>query len=257
MKNERLNDASIGEGDGFDSEQAEAQHDRNQRFGRKILEMIPGALRGLFVKKEKPHSSNYLLSENVEVYGRTKKDQKWWKETYENWDKCGIDVPYELGKMVEGVVNNPDYVFGVHHSNAVDGANYQNDEVLESIMENGLINMGDASSGRIYKNPPVHKTVSMCPDMFQAVIQMKGSYKGSTGAVLVAIPSKYVKKSGEIIPGMEDEIYYTNKIGNSVLRPEFILGFVQNLGKGSTCKFESREDLLRGYEEQKTSPSEG
>lgn len=253
MKNERLSDASVGEGGGLDAEQAETQHDRDQRIGRKILKMVPEALRGLFVKKEKPHSSNYLLSENAEVYGRTKDDKKWWKKVYKNWDECGIDVPYELGKMIEDIVTNPDYVFGVHHSDAVDGANYQNDDVLESIMKDGLINMGDASSGRIYKNPPVHKTVSMCLDMFQAVMQMKGSYKGSTGAVLVAIPSRYMKKSGEIIPGMEDEVYYTNKIGNSVLKPEFILGFVQNLGIGSTCKFESREDLLKGYEAQKQS----
>ena len=253
---ERINSNMLeGRKDDSDSEQASTKHDRDRRIGRKVFGTIPEALRGLFVKKEKPHSSNYLLSENAEVYGRTKKDQKWWKEIYENWDKCGIDVPYELGKMVEDIVNNPDYVFGVHHSDAVDGENYRKDKVLQSIMENGLINMGDASSGRIYKNPPVNKTVSMCPDMFQAIIQMKGSYKGSTGAVLVAIPSKYVKKSGEIMPGMEDEIYYTNEIGNSVLRPEFILGFVQNLGKGLTCKFESREDLLNGYEEQKISPN--
>lgn len=243
MSGERLNTSPDTSEEELDAEQTEAKELANHRRGHRILEIFKGA----FSKKEKMHSANYLLSENVEEFGHNRRDRKWWADVCELWDECGVDIPYDLGKMVEGIVKDPNYVFGVHHSNAVDGENYQNDVILRSIMENGLINMGDVSSGRVYKNPPVSKTVSMCPNMLWAVMQMKGQYKNSTGAVLVVLPSQYVDETGEIAPGMEDRVYYTNEVGNSVLRPEYILGFVQNLGKGSTCKFESRQDLMKNY----------
>lgn len=197
---------------------------------------------------EKAECKYYRLTGNAEVYGKTRKDRKFWEDIYKHWDEVGIEIPMELGKMVEGYVNNPDYRFGVHHSYAIDGANYEQDRVLNSILKEGLMNLGDASSGAFYKDPPVSKTVSFCPDMFHAVMQIKGSYKGSTGAVLVAIPSKYVDPDGSVKEGMVDEVYNHDKNGYSTLKPEFILGFAKNLGKGSVVEYKSREELLEGYD---------
>ena len=83
--------------------------------------------------------------------------------------------------------------------------------------------------------------------MFHAVMQIKGSYKGSTGAILVAIPSEYVDSTGEIKDGMIDRVYDHNDSGYSILKPEFILGFAKNLGVGSVVEYKSREELLDGY----------
>lgn len=138
------------------------------------------------------------------------------REIYESWDDCGIEIPAELGEMVEKYVKSPDWQFGIHRSDAVDGQNYTKDVVLRSIMTEGLRNAGDASSGAIYRDPSVNKTVSFCPDMLHAVIQMKGQYKGSTGAVLVAIPSKYVNSEGEIREGMSGKVYDYNEAGYSI-----------------------------------------
>jgi hypothetical protein len=196
---------------------------------------------------EKVESKYYRLTGNAKVYGKTRKDRKFWENIYKNWDEIGVEIPMELGKMVEEYVNNPDYQFGVHHSYMVKGANYEQDSALNSILKEGLTNWGDASSGAFYKDPPVSKTVSFCPNMFHAVMQIKGSYKGSTGAVLVAIPSKYVDFNGKIKEGMVNEVYNHNENGYSTLKPEFILGFAKNLGKGSVVEYKSREELLKGY----------
>lgn len=196
---------------------------------------------------EKTEGKYYHLTGHAEVLGRTRKDRKFWEGIYKHWDEVGVEIPMELGKMVEKYVNDPDYQFGVHHSYAIRGANYEQDDVLNAILKGGLINLGDASSGAFRKDPPVSKTVSFCPDMFHAVMQIKGSYKGSTGAVLVAIPSKYVDATGAVKEGMIDEVYNHNESGYSTLKPEFILGFAKNLGVGSVVEYKSREELLDGY----------
>lgn len=232
------------EASGYDSNikhDIEHSDGRFRNFGRRILNIFSG-------NKEKSGeaSGKYLLSEQFELYGKDKKSRKFWQGVYDSWDNdCGIDLPMEVGKFVEGYVNDPNYVFGVHHSYAINGEEYEDDIVLGSIMEDGLMNLGDASSGAFYKDPSVSKTVSFCPDMLHAVMQLKGSYKGSTGAVLVAIPSEYVDEYGDIKDGMANKVYNHNQSGYSYLKPEYILGFAQNLGRGSTIKFIPREDLLR------------
>ena len=214
---------------------------------------------------EETKSSSYLLSEQVDPFdtpfgkprSKNKKDIKfakdWWNGVCDSWDNCGVELPRELGEGIEKIVEDKNYFFGTHRSYAIDGSNFENDEVLHKILTDGLQNLGDASSGAIYEDPPVSKTVSPCTGMLNTVINLKSSYKGSTGAVLVAIPSEFVdKETGEVKEGMENEVYNHNSLGNSFLKPEFIMGFVQNLGKGSTLRYESREEILEKYNQNKS-----
>ena len=194
------------------------------------------------IGKEQKNSELYLLAERAPVYNDMM------SEIYKEWDSCGIDMPLELCQMVEKYIKDPNYQFGIHRSWAINGAEYEKDTILKAIMQEGLSNLGDASSGIVYKDPPVSKTISMCHDMFTATITMKGSYKGSTGAILVAVPSEYVDADGRVKEGMEDKVYDHNEVGSSYLKPEFILGFVKNTGEGK-MEFKSREDLLKSYEE--------
>lgn len=225
----------------YTPETQESEPISNKRLGAKIL--------SLFKKNsEKSPSNNYLLSEQVQNPLESRFGNKWWKGVCETWDKkVNIDMPMELGRMIESYVSDPNYQFGVHRSNAIDGAEYETDEILQSIMENGLMNLGDASSGAFRKDPSLEKTVSFCDNMLNAIINIKGSYKGSTGAILVAVPSEYLTQSHRAVPGHENTIYNHNNAGYSYLKPEFILGFVQNLGQNSTLKFTSRQELLSNY----------
>lgn len=38
--------------------------------------------------------------------------------------------------MVEFYVNNPDFVFGIHRSDAINGADFENDDVLDYMKSN-------------------------------------------------------------------------------------------------------------------------
>lgn len=208
---------------------------------KKAKELISGLARGKNNERGEDNAEkSYKLTDLPKYKGF---------DIAEEWDKTGPEIPQEVGKMVEFYVNNPDFVFGIHRSDAINGADFENDDVLESIMTEGLVNLGDASSGSIREAPDVSKTVSLPGNILNSVIYMKSSYKRSTGAVLVAIPSKYLDEDGGVMPGMENEVY-NQKGKNSYLKPEFILGFASNVPGEKTSRFKSREDLLKEYSER-------
>ena len=230
---------------GFDTGLNKAEvKEQKRRFGEKLL--------ALFRKNEtEPQNQYYLLSENAPVYGNTKEQKKEWLRRYEGIDKAG-NVPMELGRMLESVVNDPDSWFGVHKSySVIDDENYGQDYYLHKIMTEGLINMGDSSSGSIRENPSLDKTVSPCEDMFKTMFHIKSRYKGATGSFLVRIPKEYVGVENFVKEGMEDKVYDTNETGNSVIRPEYIMGYVHYEGPGSTLEYKSREELLANYKGEK------
>ena len=195
-------------------------------FGKQEKENIPG--------------DYYLLSEHLD-----KVHKKAWKDLIAHWD--ADDKPKlsaELGELMEHYIDSPNYRFGVHRSSNINGERPETDAVLNNIMQEGLVVLGDASSGSIRNNADPEKTVSFCKNILDAVIFTKSSRQGSTGAVLVAIPSEFVNEEGEIVPGKAENVYDYDKIGNAHIKPEYILGFAPNLGKGSTVGFISRQELL-------------
>jgi len=241
-----------------ETEESEEQYEnRMAKLGRKLVGF---ASRFLSRNGEKARSKNYLLMEHMPA-----DHKKALGDTYKAWDKSGIDMPAEIGEMLEGYVNNPDIWFGVHRSSAINGQAFENDKDLQAIMRDGLQNAGDASSGFLRTNPPVSKTVSKCDNMLNATILTKSSYKGSTGSVLVAIPKKYLDEDGTVKPEFVDTVYDSPKEqadGStrhdngatdpvSYIRPEFLVGFVQNLGKGNSLQFKSRDEILAAAEKDK------
>lgn len=216
----------------------EKRRKRWSELGRRFLDIATNG-QGEKVEKEQ---KEYLLVENMEM---PKNNSDYFKELYEDWDEAGAKIPYKLGVLLEALVNDKNYWFGVHRSDSIDGKKIENDKILQKIMTEGLKNAGDASSGAFYKNPPVSKTVSKCNNMLHVAINLKGSYKRSTGAVLVAVPSKYLDENGYVKPGMEDKVYNTDEFGLSVIKPEYLVGFVQSLGEGTTMRFKTREEILK------------
>lgn len=193
--------------------------------------------------KEKHSDGAYHAADNLEGYKR---------ELAKKWDKQPPYIPEEVGKVVEQYVNDPDCWFGIHRSSAVDGANFENDEVLESIMQDGLLNLGNASSGAIQDNSSLSNTVAVCNDMLNAEIYLKSPYKGSTGSILVAVPREYVNEDGKPKPGMNEEVYIKDRYGRSVLKPEFIKGFVSNVPGEEICQYRSRDELMQKYSEKES-----
>lgn len=60
----------------------------------------------------------------------------------------------------------------------------------------------------------------------------------------MAIPSEYLDEDGDVLPGMEEKVYNTDKNGVSVIKPEYLMGFMQSLGEGTTMKFKTRDEIL-------------
>ena len=241
-KNKIGQSAEIEQSSGFDDIVEEAKKESWADHLKKAL-FLRGKASG-----EKFESNFYHLSESEDYKKMSKKERKAWESAYKSWDEYDVNIPMEVGRMVEDVVKDPNYCLGIHRSYAIDGENYENDEILHSILENGLINMGNASSGNIYRDPSLEKTLMICNNMLDAVIGLKSSYKGSTGAILVKIPTEYVDNTGYIKPGMEEKVYNHNEVGNSMIKPEFIMGFAQNLGKGSTLEYKTREEILKNQQ---------
>ena len=126
------------------------------------------------------------------------------------------------------------------------------EEDMMLLPENGLLNFGDASSGAIQDSPSLSKTVAVCNDMLNADIYLKSSYKGSTGSILIAVSKEYVDDDGNPKPGMSEKIYIKDKHGRSMLRPEFIKGFVSNVPGENICQYRSRNELMQGYSEKES-----
>ncbi len=180
----------------------------------------------------------------LKMSSKERKNQDFLYGLYDKWDKRGAEMPLKLGLSFEKLLDDKSYWFGVHRSDNIDGSAFENDKVLQKIMKEGLNNFGDATSGGFYESPSVEKTVSATEDMFHLTMYLKGSYKGSTGGIIVAIPREYLEDDGHAKPGMEDKVYNKNEDGYSVIKPEYLLGFVQSLGKGTVMKFKTRDEIL-------------
>ena len=216
--------------------EAEAPEIPRKNLGHKILSLF-----GVKNSGEKTTSDCYLLSEHL-----SKKEKRVWKDLIDHWDnKVDITISNELGNLIEKYVTDPNYQFGVHRSHDINGAKPKTDGILHDIMQGGLVVLGDARSGSIRKNEDPSKTVSFCDNLLNAVILTKSGRQGSNGAVLVAIPSEYVNKEGEILPGKAEDVYNYDESGTPFIKPEYILGFAPGGGQpGAHVTFISRDEIL-------------
>lgn len=208
-----------------------------KNLGHKLLSLFTSKKSG-----ETTTNDNYLLSEHL-----SKKEKRAWKDLIDHWDnEVDITISNELGNLIEKYVTDPNYQFGVHRSHDINGAKPKTDGVLHDIMQDGLVVLGDARSGSIRKNEDPSKTVSFCDNLLNAVILTKSGRQGSNGAVLVAIPSEYVNKEGELLPDKAEKVYNYDEIGNAHIKPEFILGFAPGGGQpGAHVTFISRDEILK------------
>jgi len=206
-----------------------------QGIGHKLLSLFTAKKSG-----ETAANDTYLLSEHL-----TPKEKKVWKDLVNYWDNIDISIDGKLGSLIEQYVRDPNYQFGIHRSNEINGNKPKTDGVLHSIMQNGLVVLGDSKSGSIRNDADPSKTVSFCNNILDAVIMTKSGRQGSNGAVLVAIPSEYVDKEGDLLPCKAEKVYDYDKIGNAYIKPEFILGFAPGGGqRGAHIEFISKEEIL-------------
>lgn len=225
----------------FNTTPSQAEKDKqNRSLGSKIIDVIKNILPG---RAEKEKGDRWLLSE---YYSSEIKKSKFWKNLCKQHDNCGVDMPREMGEVLEKYAEDPNMWFGIHRTSAISDEQFENDAILQDIMNGGLENAGDANSCVITKNPPISKTVTECPNVMDAVILSKHPRNGSTGAVYVAIPQEYLDKNDGVKEEYIDKVYdNSNKTRSSRIRPEFLVGFAKYSGPGHALQYKSREEILK------------
>ena len=157
-----------------------------------------------------------------------------------------LPVPMEVGTKLEELINNENLTIGIHRSEI--SSDIINDELMRKILEKGIVNYGDLSSGAIRLRPGLTKTVSFPENLCNTLNLLKGSYKGSTGGFVLAFPRDSVTIDGEVI-GDNDKIYYEIN-GSSYIKPEYIVGYVDT--SYGVMNFFDKEKLINEIEKTNT-----
>lgn len=164
-------------------------------------------------------------------------------EICEEWD-LEKTIPYDVGCYIEKLVNNPSIRFGVHRTQI---SNFEN-EGISSSMLNSIFTEGLRNNGALIQNGYTtqsinqpYQTVSFSSNLLNNIIHLKTHYHGSDGAVLVAIPSKYVDSEGNIIPGHENDVYNIDERNIPTIKPEFLVGFLSN--NKERCEYFAADDI--------------
>ena len=143
---------------------------------------------------------------------------------------------------MERLLSNPSTRLCIHRSDSIIREPLE-DNILQSIMTEGLINNGAGLQGLVTDTVHLSQTVSSANDPISALSLLKSSFRGSTGCVLLALPKEYVDSQLEIRPPEnQSKIYYKNEYGVSVIKPEFIIGYIST--KNGQVKYYSREEIL-------------
>ena len=113
-------------------------------------------------------------------------------------------------------------------------------EILNSIMQNGLINNGHAMQGATTQTPLLSLTTSPLYSMGD-MINLLASYKGSNGTILLAFPKDKVDKDLDFINNSE-KVIYRKENNINYIRPEYILGAILKQD-GGLDKYYTKEQL--------------
>ena len=105
----------------------------------------------------------------------------------EKWDPY-CNIPLEFGLFLERESRNPNYVMGVHRTNA-------SMDDLQNIMTEGLVNYGHLfSSGAILLHAPDLDLTYTPLNGLTGFLNIVGSYKGNDKVVISAFPTDVVDR---------------------------------------------------------------
>ena len=159
-------------------------------------------------------------------------------------------IPLELGNYLYNLTRDPNIYLGIHRSYAIQGKNPLEDDILHSIVTEGLINNGAAMQGVVNNSPPAPSaTLSPASDIMRLCGFLKSSYRGSSGALLLALPKDVVDRELEFSRDADRSSFYKKEGMIYTFPPEYIVGFLKE--DNGSCRLYSREELIRDYEIKK------
>ncbi|MBE6160800.1 MAG: hypothetical protein E7158_01075 [Firmicutes bacterium] len=204
--------------------------------------------------------SKQIIGKEIKYYQeKSLKDNKYYSmaysgcnkinyELFKEWDEKG-SIPLDFGLRLKEIMNDKNMNLYIHRTSIINNENIFDSNVLMDVMENGLINNGSAHSNATSKEtvPPISKTADLIKYDIQMQIDLKSHRRDSfgnisTGAIIFAIPSKYLNENDEVI--VDPNLVYDYKNNLAHIKPEFIIG-ATTLKNHGECEFYSREDLLK------------
>jgi len=183
------------------------------------------------------------MIETIDKCSNDKKKLEYFYNLCEGWDLTKEVIPLEIGVSLEKMVNDSNIRVGIHRSSVITD---KNDQVLKYIMQNGLRNDAQITQGATHVVPDLTKTISFVNNMFHTVPMIKGSYKGSNGAIILTFPTEYLDLEGNVLPEFINEIYEETN-GIYYVRPEFIVGYL--VAEYGVYNLYTKEDILNREEE--------
>ena len=155
------------------------------------------------------------------------KKQKFKYTLAKKYDELGY-MPMEVGKEIEQLFINPNYMIGIHRT----GYSNVDEEYIKDVFNRGLINnMDSLQTGKELDDTylDIYKTVSFIDGFItmNAELKLSHNYKASSGCFIIKIPASYIGMSG----GEVKPIYFRDKEGIKLLS-EYIYGYIPCNDKG-------------------------
>lgn len=158
------------------------------------------------------------------------------------------NLSYNFGISLEDFVNRDDLSVCVHRTYLgldSESSGLPQSSVLNSIMSDGLINNGHANAfgGSAFLEGYPSLSLTTTPiDGVGGYVNFIAPYKDNDATIIMAFPTEYVSKDGNIIKGNEDKIY---DISNDLyyIKPEYIIGALLKKENGFD-EFHLRDEIL-------------
>lgn len=163
----------------------------------------------------------------------------------ESWDDvCNLSL--ESGEYVSNLwLSDLDKIPAIHRTNL---GPYEHEfgipqnNLLEEIMDRGLINNGHGMQGAFVGTPSLALT-TMPLDSFTGMINLFGSYKSNNTTIILQFPRELVRKDLEFTSKDASKIIYDNSNGLNIIKPEYILGAIVKSDDGLD-QYYSKEQIL-------------
>jgi hypothetical protein len=130
-----------------------------------------------------------------------------------------------------------------------DESGLQQNDILENIMNDGLMNSGHLNDNGAYdKKPLLTSTLSPLTGL-SGVINLISSYKDNDVTIIVAFPKRIVNAEGNIINQSDYSVVYDVSKYPPKVKPEYIVGAILKK-KNGLDEFYSREEIIEGLNKE-------
>ena len=160
-------------------------------------------------------------------------------EMVSTWDRY-CNLSRELGEYINREMLDESKVLAIHRTNIGPINDYKENPILNSIMEEGLMNMGHGMQGVFVERPSLALTTTPLSSL-EGLINLIGSYKGNNAVILLSFPADEVDDKLDF--KVDSTMIYQKSGNTNYIKPEYILGAIIKKDH-ELDEYHTREDIL-------------